>query len=132
MLKEWFTKYNLDESTELNPLSFFVNACKAYDVPISNILKKTARNKTASSVARGKKRWEGLSYAFQVTKREIGILVETDGGISSEDDTNCSYVLGNTTSFNSRFSQMCNKVTHLCFDPTNESEMVSHWSKRHT
>ena len=63
----------------------------------------------------------------KVTIREIVIFVETDGGIRSEDATDCPYVLGNTTSFNSRFSQMCNKVTHLCFDPTNESEMVSHW-----
>jgi hypothetical protein len=54
MLKEWFSKYNLDGSTDRKARSFFVNACKYYDVPISNSLKKTARNKQVST-AREKK-----------------------------------------------------------------------------
>ncbi len=45
MLKDWFAKYNLDGSTDRKARSFFINACKFYDVPVSNILKKTARNK---------------------------------------------------------------------------------------
>ena len=54
MLKEWFTQYNLDGSTDRKARSFFVNACKAYDIPLSNSLKKTARNKNAAKVTREK------------------------------------------------------------------------------
>lgn len=50
MLKEWFSTYNLDGSTDRKARSFFINACKAYDVSISNPLKKTARNKQISNV----------------------------------------------------------------------------------
>lgn len=45
MLNEWFDKYGLDGSTERKAISFFINACKAYDVALSNALKKKARNK---------------------------------------------------------------------------------------
>ena len=45
MLKEWFGKYNLEGSTERKARSFFINALKAYDIPLSNSLKKIARNK---------------------------------------------------------------------------------------
>jgi hypothetical protein len=49
MLKEWFTAYNLDGSSDRKARSFFINACKAYGVPLSKILEKTARNKQPGS-----------------------------------------------------------------------------------
>jgi len=55
MLKEWFAKYNLDGSTDRKARSFFINACKAYNITLSNILKKSARNKQASPTQREKK-----------------------------------------------------------------------------
>lgn len=55
MLKEWFAQYNLDGSTDRKARSFFINACKFYDVPISNILKKAARAKQTGGIVREKK-----------------------------------------------------------------------------
>jgi hypothetical protein len=55
MLKEWFAKYGLDGSTDRKARSFFINACKAYNVPLSNILKKSARNKQPSSTTHEKR-----------------------------------------------------------------------------
>lgn len=45
MLKEWFAIYKLDGSTDRKARSFFINACKAYNIPLPNVLKKAARNK---------------------------------------------------------------------------------------
>lgn len=54
MLKEWFANYHLDGSTERKARSFFINACKAYGINLSNTLKKTARNKQ-TGITREKK-----------------------------------------------------------------------------
>lgn len=50
MLKDWFAKYKLDGNTERKARSFFINACKYYDIPISNILRKSARAKTTGAI----------------------------------------------------------------------------------
>ena len=50
MLKEWLSKYNLEGSTERKVESFFINACKTYDIPLANVLKKKARKKPSKSI----------------------------------------------------------------------------------
>ncbi len=45
MLNEWFASYSIDGSTLRKAESFFVNALKDADYPLSNSLKKLARNK---------------------------------------------------------------------------------------
>ena len=49
MLTEWFRAYGLDGDTLRKAESFFINGCKTVDVPLSNALKKKARNKPSKS-----------------------------------------------------------------------------------
>ena len=46
MFKEWFKDYGIDGNTVRKAESFFINAAKDNDVPLSNGLKKLARNRT--------------------------------------------------------------------------------------
>ena len=58
MLIEWFGAYSIDGTTLRKAVSFFINALKDADEPLSNSLKKLARNKaggnstSSSSVSR--------------------------------------------------------------------------------
>jgi hypothetical protein len=45
LLTEWFRSYNLEGDTLRKAESFFINACKYADVPLSNAIRKKARNK---------------------------------------------------------------------------------------
>ncbi len=49
MLNDMFKAYDLDGSTLRKAVSFFINGCKAYNIPLSNSLKKKARNKAPMS-----------------------------------------------------------------------------------
>lgn len=50
MLNDMFKSFELAErSTLRKAVSFFINGCKAYDIPMSNTLKKSARNKAPRS-----------------------------------------------------------------------------------
>ncbi len=49
MVNGWIKDYGLDGSTLRKAVSFFINACKVYDIPLSNHLKKIARNKQTRS-----------------------------------------------------------------------------------
>jgi hypothetical protein len=69
MLKDWFAKYNLDGSTDRKARSFFINACKAYGIPLSNVLKKAARNKqTGGTINREKKLEKEKTNPLEVPK----------------------------------------------------------------
>ena len=57
MLREWFKSYSIDGSTLRKAESFFINAAKDNDVPISNALRRMARirlPKTNSTSVRGR------------------------------------------------------------------------------
>ncbi len=50
MLNDMFKSFELAEGSTLRKaVSFFINGCKAYDIPISKTLKKIARNKKERS-----------------------------------------------------------------------------------
>ena len=51
MLNEWFKAYPIDGTTLRKAVSFFINALKDADEPLSNSLKKIARNKAPSGSA---------------------------------------------------------------------------------
>ena len=51
MVNEWISGYGIDRTTLRKASSFFINACKAYDIPLSNSLKKMARNKPTKTGA---------------------------------------------------------------------------------
>ena len=53
MLTEWFRAYSIDGTTLRKAMSFFINALKDADEPLSNSLKKLARNKAPSGSASG-------------------------------------------------------------------------------
>ena len=47
MVKEWFGAYSIDGHTMRKAISFFVNACKEAELPMSNAVRKMAKNKRA-------------------------------------------------------------------------------------
>lgn len=53
MLTEWFGAYSIDGTTLRKAVSFFIHALKDADEPLSNSLKKLARNKAPGSSASG-------------------------------------------------------------------------------
>lgn len=59
MVNAWMSDYGLDGSTQRKAVSFFINACKAYDIPLSNSLKKMARIRQSHGV-KGQKRQESF------------------------------------------------------------------------
>ena len=52
MLREWITTYGIDGDTVRKAESFFINAAKDLDIPISSGLKKLARNRPAQGSTR--------------------------------------------------------------------------------
>jgi len=60
MLRERFHAYNLEGDTLRKAESFFINGCKSVDIPLSNALRKKARNKlSGSAVGASKERKRG-------------------------------------------------------------------------
>ena len=53
MLTEWFGAYSIDGTTLRKAVSFFINALKDADEPLSNSLKKLARNKAGGNSTSG-------------------------------------------------------------------------------
>ena len=49
MLRDWFNYYGIEGDTVRKAESFFINAAKDSDVPMSNALRKMARNRSAKS-----------------------------------------------------------------------------------
>ena len=53
MLREWFGSYSIDGTTLRKAESFFINALKDAEEPLSNSLRKLARNKTGGGTTSG-------------------------------------------------------------------------------
>ena len=53
MLREWFESYHIDGTTLRKAESFFINALKDAEEPLSNSLKKLARNKAGGGATSG-------------------------------------------------------------------------------
>ncbi len=90
MLTEWFRAYGLQGDTTRKAESFFINVCKAVDVPISNALRKKARMKPARSTT-------GVGRGRRSKKKEPPIPPEQQtmtagAGISTSDGTQVSKV----------------------------------------
>lgn len=47
MVRTWFKSYPIDGNTARKAISFFVNAAKEADIPLSNAVRKMARSKSA-------------------------------------------------------------------------------------
>jgi hypothetical protein len=54
MLDQWFNAYHLDGSAKRKAESFFINACKWYDIPLSKVLQKKAHNKQTNPASSNK------------------------------------------------------------------------------
>ena len=56
MLRNWLTQYGIEGDTVRKAESFFVNAAKDLDIPISNSLRKMARNRPQGTTKRSSRR----------------------------------------------------------------------------
>lgn len=71
MLTDWFRDYGLEGDTLRKVESFFINACKFVDIPLSPSLRKKARNKPAKSATgatKERKRKKGEAIPRQEDK----------------------------------------------------------------
>lgn len=71
MVTEWFRNYNLEGDTLRKAESFFINGCKSVDIPLSNALRKKARNKpprSAVGVSKEKKHGKEKTGARVLSK----------------------------------------------------------------
>ena len=74
MLTDWFRDYRLEGDTLRKAESFFINACKFVDIPLSPSLRKKARNKPTKSTAvtqRGKTQRKKTSTLSQEEKEAV-------------------------------------------------------------
>ena len=68
MVKEWFGAYPIDGHTMRKAISFFVNACKEAELPMSNAVRKMAKNKRACNTQKSPNNHATTNHQCIITK----------------------------------------------------------------
>jgi len=82
MLTEWLQSYGIERDTLRKVESFFINACKSTDIPLSNALRRKARNKPGTPAVGRKKRTQRKQDKGDISKPLKQYPPQTEGQTS--------------------------------------------------